>query len=100
MRARRTYMLKLGTGLWGSSTAEHTITYIKQAIHKAKMDRSNVYYAKAMNSARWSVKVIDNENIQVELEGTERQLKRFIDNNVLRCVITIDEAVLVQEVAA
>lgn len=73
--------VRMGTGLWGSATAEHTKTFIREAIRNTK-DSAKTLETTLIN--------VSNEQINVLVKGTEKQIN-LLAQNIKGCVITIDD---------
>lgn len=77
--------VRMGTGLWGSATAERTKTFIQEAIRNTK-DSAKTLETTLIN--------VSNEQINVLVKGTEKQIN-LLAQNINRCVITIDDIKIV-----
>lgn len=78
---------RLGTGLWGASTAEHTKTFIREAINSVRNS------AKTLET---TVITVSNEQINVLVKGTEKQINALAQK-IRNCVITIDDIKIVDQ---
>ena len=77
--------VRLGTGLWGAGTAEHTKTFIREAINSVRNS------AKTLET---TIITVSNEQVNVLAKGTEKQIN-VLAQKIRNCVITIDDIKIV-----